>query len=290
MMRSSGLGLDAPCPMMGHYLNEIRADGLLSADDERSLAAAIALGDKDARARMIRANLRLVVRIARDYTGRGLSLDDLVGEGNLGLIRASEEFDPQFNVRFSTYAAYWIKQAIRHALINTTAPIRLPAHMVGLLSKWHRAERTLRRDMEHDPAPERVADALGLTPAQRVMVQRALNSRKIRGEANRPRDEDESSWASDEAIDIHDAPEVAVENAEARAELIQRLGRLDDRERAVVTLRFGLDGETPLTLKDVGSRLGITREWVRKIEVKAIRKLDDRFADAFHPVRHAKIA
>ena len=262
--------------------------------------AVITLNDTNFADEIKNSTVPLIVDFWAEWCGPcrmlGPILDQLATE-KAGLVKVakvnvdeSPALSAQFNVRFSTYAAYWIKQAIRHALINTTAPIRLPAHMVGLLSKWHRAERTLRRDMEHDPAPERVADALGLTPAQRVMVQRALNSRKIRGEANRPRDEDESSWASDEAIDIHDAPEVAVENAEARAELIQRLGRLDDRERAVVTLRFGLDGETPLTLKDVGSRLGITREWVRKIEVKAIRKLDDRFADAFHPVRHAKIA
>ncbi len=286
MMRSTSLGHDAPCPMMGRYLDEIRSDSLLSAEEERNLAVAIAAGDKDARARMIKANLRLVVRIARDYTGRGLSLDDLVGEGNLGLIRASEEFDPAFGVRFSTYAAYWIKQAIRHALINTTAPIRLPAHMVGLLSKWHRAERTLRRELGHDPAPERVADALGLTEAQRVMVQRALNSRKIRGESDRPRDDDDNPWSSDTAIDSHESPEAEVENTEARMEVMRRMARLDDRERAVVALRFGLDGDTPLTLKEVGRRLGITREWVRKIEVKAVKKLDDRHQPSF---RHARV-
>src|SRR5205823_12079025 len=118
------------------YLREIRDDALLSAAEERALAEAIARGDRDARARMIQANLRLVVKIAREYLGRGMSLDDLVGEGNLGLIRATEEFDPRFGTRFSTYASYWIKQAIRHALTNTTATIRLPAHMVTLLSKW----------------------------------------------------------------------------------------------------------------------------------------------------------
>src|SRR5262249_40556078 len=124
---------------LGCYLREIQSDALLTADEERELAEAIARGDRDARARLIRANLRLVVKIARDYDGRGLSMDDLVGEGNLGLIRAAEQFDPRYGTRFSTYAAYWIKQSIRHALINTTAMIRLPAHMVVLLTKWHRA-------------------------------------------------------------------------------------------------------------------------------------------------------
>ena len=128
------------------YFRDINQNGLLSAAEERVLADAIARGDRDARSRMIQANLRLVVKIAREYLGRGMVLDDLIGEGNLGLIRAAEDYDPRFGTRFSTYASYWIKQAIRHALINTTATIRLPAHMVGLLTRWRRAERTLSRE------------------------------------------------------------------------------------------------------------------------------------------------
>src|SRR5262245_62413090 len=125
------------------YLREIKDDPLLSAAEERALAEAIARGDREARSRMIQANLRLVVKIARDYLGRGMVLDDLIGEGNVGLIRAAEDYDPRFGTRFSTYASYWIKQSIRHALINTTATIRLPAHMVNLLTKWRRSERAL---------------------------------------------------------------------------------------------------------------------------------------------------
>jgi RNA polymerase primary sigma factor len=261
---------------LGRYLDEIRGDALLSADEERWLAAAIARGDKEARTRLIRHNLRLVVRIARDYSGRGLTLDDLVGEGNLGLIRAAEEFDPGFGVRFSTYASYWIKQAIRHALLNTTATIRLPAHMVGLLTKWRRAEKALRRDLGRDPSPERVADALGLSPAQRVMVESAFRAKRLRLDTDRSRDEDDGVWSSDEAVDGHAAPELAVEDAEIRDEVRRRLSRLDDRERTIVALRFGLDGHAPLTLKEIGLRLGVTREWVRKIEARAVRKLDDR--------------
>ena len=127
------------------YLREIKDESLLTAAEECTLAEAIARGDLDARTRMIQANLRLVVKIALDYVGRGMVLEDLIGEGNLGLIRAAEEFEPRFGTRFSTYASYWIKQSIRHALINTTSTIRLPAHMVGLLTKWRRAERTLYR-------------------------------------------------------------------------------------------------------------------------------------------------
>ncbi|MDB5352824.1 MAG: sigA 6 [Planctomycetota bacterium] len=275
MMRTSKFGVDASCPL-GRYLDATRVDPLLTADDERHLAEAIAQGDSGARARMIRANLRLVVRIARDYLGRGLSLDDLVGEGNLGLIRATEEFDPKFQTRFSTYASYWIKQAIRQALINTTATIRLPAHMVGLLTRWRRTERALRRELGYDPSPDRIADDLGLSAMQRTMVERALRARKLRLDTDRSRDEEDSGWATDEAMDSQGPPELEIEAAEARDEVRRRLTRLDDRERTIVSLRFGLDGHDPMTLKEIGRRLGVTREWVRKIELRAVRKLDDR--------------
>jgi RNA polymerase primary sigma factor len=259
------------------YLQEIRQDDLLSADQERELAEAIARGDRDARGRMIRANLRLVVRIARDYTGRGLSLDDLVGEGNLGLIRAAEQYDPSFGTRFSTYASYWIKQAIRHALTNTTATIRLPAHMVNLLSKWRQAERLLQRRLGFPPTPERIARELNMTEAQRLLVERALLASRLQPEGQGGFDRDSST--TDEAPDLHDAPDVALEADERRRDLWQRLERLDDRERTILSLRYGLEGGDPLTLKEVGKRLGVTREWVRKIEVRAVRKLDDREAD-----------
>lgn len=274
MLTSTRVGGDAS-QHLGRYLDEIRVDALLSADEERRLAAAIARGDADARARLIRYNLRLVVRIARDYIGRGLTLEDLVGEGNLGLIRATEEFDPAFNVRFSTYASYWIKQSIRHALLNTTATIRLPAHMVGLLTKWRRAEKVLRRDLGREPSPERVADALGLSAAQRVMVDSAFRAKRLRLDADRARDEDEGGWGSDDAVDGHASAEFTVEAAEARDEVRRRLARLEERERTIVILRFGLDGHAPMTLKEIGRQLGVTREWVRKIEARAVRKLDD---------------
>ena len=137
-MNCSRMRNDGQAECLQIYLKEIRDESLLTAAEECALAEAIAQGDKDARGRMIQANLRLVMKIARDFIGRGMVLEDLVGEGNLGLIRAAEEFQPRYGTRFSTYAAYWIKQSIRHALINTTSTIRLPAHMVGLLTKWRR--------------------------------------------------------------------------------------------------------------------------------------------------------
>jgi RNA polymerase primary sigma factor len=255
---------------MDIYLRQIRDDALLSGAEECALAEAIKAGDRDARSRMIRANLRLVVKIARDYVGRGMSLDDLIGEGNLGLIRAAEDFDPRFGTRFSTYASYWIKQAIRHALTNTTATIRLPAHMVTLLSKWRKAERALTRELGQAPTFDQVAVTLGLSDAQRVLVERARQASQLRHEGGG----DDEGWSPDEAGDRHEGPEASIEAADERRHLLRRLDRLDDRERTIVSLRFGLDGDDPMTLKEVGRRLGVTREWVRKIEVRAVKKLD----------------
>jgi RNA polymerase primary sigma factor len=222
---------------------------------------------------MIQANLRLVVKIAREYVNRGMSLDDLIGEGNLGLIRATEEFDPRFGTRFSTYASYWIKQAIRHALINTTATIRLPAHMVGLLTKWRRAERSLTKEFGHPPTPDQVAVSLGLTDSQKGLVEKARRARQLRLESGGG--EDGRSWSPDESAAEREAPDALLEADDERQDLLRRLDRLDARERAILALRFGLEGEIPLTLKEVGRRLGVTREWVRKIEIRAVRKLDD---------------
>ena len=260
------------------YLQEIKDDALLTASEERELAGAIACGDEDARRRMIEANLRLVVKIARDYVGRGIALDDLIGEGNLGLIRATKEFDPRFGTRFSTYASYWIKQAIRHALINTTTTIRLPAHMVGLLTRWRRAERSLCRELGRAPSFEEIATLLGLSETQKTLVARAHQARQLKlesglaGEATR--------WSPEESIDRHEPPDSALEAEDERALLLSRLDRLDDRERTILSLRYGLEGDLPLTLKEIGRRLGVTREWVRKIELRAVRKLDDREPEA----------
>jgi RNA polymerase sigma factor (sigma-70 family) len=290
MTRTDTKGNDAGG--MDLYLRQIRDDALLTAAEECELAGAIAGGDRDARSRMIRSNLRLVVKIARDYVGRGMSLDDLIGEGNLGLIRASEEFDPGFGTRFSTYASYWIKQAIRHALTNTTATIRLPAHMVTLLSKWRKAERALYRELGQSPSFDQIAVTLGLSDAQRVLVERARQASQLRLEGG---GDDDNGWSPDEATDHQEAPDAALEAADERRELLDRLDRLDARERTIVLLRFGLSGDAPMTLKEVGRRLGVTREWVRKIEVRAVKKLDGDVPAAAparrprrNPVRAAK--
>jgi RNA polymerase primary sigma factor len=253
------------------YFRDINQASLLSAAEERDLADAIARGDRDARSRMIEANLRLVVKIARDYLGRGMLIDDLIGEGNLGLIRAAEEFDPGFGTRFSTYASYWIKQAIRHALINTSTTIRLPAHMFGLLTKWRRAERLLCRERGGAPSFDEVAAHLGLTENQKGLVAKARRASQLKLESSLG--EEDASWSPDESMNYAQSPETAMEISEDRAEVLRRLDRLDERERLVISLRFGLMDGSPLTLKEIGRRIGVTREWVRKIELRAVSKL-----------------
>ncbi len=265
------------------YFQDISQTDLLSAEEECALAEAIARGDRDARGRMIQANLRLVVKIARDYLGRGLSLDDLIGEGNLGLIRAAEEYDPRFGTRFSTYASYWIKQAMRHALINTTATIRLPAHMYGMLTRWRRAERLLCRERGRVPSFDEVASYLGLTEMQRGLIDKARRASQVKLESSLS-DEDRS-WTADRTVDSEEGPEAALELNDDRQEVLRRLDRLDERERLVVSLRFGLDGELSQTLREIGRRLGVTREWVRKIELRAVGKLMAAEAPATSPAR-----
>jgi RNA polymerase primary sigma factor len=279
-MRHPSAPAPRPSSVLDLYLGEIQRNQLLSAAEETTLAAAIARGDAGARTRMIQSNLRLVVRIARDYVGRGLSLDDLIGEGNLGLIRAAEEFDPAFGTRFSTYASYWIKQAIRHALTNTTATIRLPSHMVNLLTKWRRAERSLARELGQAPTEDQVAVQLGLTDAQLELVRKAKLAGRLQLESNFA---EGNAWTPDDAAADAEDPGAALEDDDERSLLRRRLERLEPRERMVVALRYGLEGNDPMTLKEVGRRLGVTREWVRKIELRAVRRLEEAEAPAPAP-------
>ncbi len=263
-----------PSNVLTTYFRQIKDDALLTSAEEQALARSIAAGDRDARARLIQANLKLVVNIARGYMGRGLSMEDLIGEGNLGLIRAAEEFDPSFGTRFSTYASYWIKMAIRDGLTNSSSTIRLPAHIVKLMAKWRKAERELCREFGFAPTAEQVAVTLGLTDSQLEMIEQAKRARGIQMEAGGG--DDAGAWSPDELADAQGMPGASLEADDERQGLMRRLARLDERERAVVVLRFGLEGEAPLTLREVGQRVGLTREWVRKIETRAVRKLGNR--------------
>ncbi len=244
----------------------------LSREEEWRLAALVAKGDRNARNRMVEANLPLVKKVARDFLGRGLGLEDLIGEGNLGLMRAAEEFDPSFGARFSTYACYWIKQSIRHALINTTHAIRLPAHMVGLLTKWRRAERAFAREHGRSPTFEEVAAELHLSKVQMSLVAKALRARHV--DRGLSFDSERQEWSSLDWAHYKGSPESMLETEDAQDELMRGIERLDDRERAILKLRYGTELEgRGLTLREIGRRLGLTREWTRIIQVRALAKL-----------------
>jgi RNA polymerase primary sigma factor len=249
----------------------------LSRDEEYELAARAAAGDRGARNHLVQANLGLVVAIAQRFLDRGLDLDDLVGEGNLGLIRAAEEFDPRFGTRFGTYAVCWIKQAIRHALMHTASTIRLPERMVGLLMKWRRAEWALGRDLGRPANFDEIASHLELSEAKRAMVARALEAARIRSGSRC--DDHDGGGLSGIVVDRHGPAEDGVQAQEERAVAWRLMTRLKDRERTVVMLRFGLEGE-PLTLEEIGRRLGVTRERVRQLETDALRKLAAGRTDA----------
>jgi RNA polymerase primary sigma factor len=246
---------------------------------KRELSTLTEGSDREARNRLVQANLGLVVTIARQFLGRGLELDDLTGEGNLGLIRAAEEFNPRFGTRFSTYASIWIKEAIRRALINTTTTIRLPAHMVGLLTKWRRAELRLVRESGRAATFEEIASVLGLSDVQKALVAQALQAAQLKTAGSCS---DESGHRlADEVGDRQDKSEDVVESEDEWVITARRMEGLDARERAILALRYGLDGDV-LTFKEIGRRFGMTGEWARRIELRALRKLgDDRSNRAF---------
>ena len=253
------------------YLREINETSLLSADDEQELALAIGEGDVHARDRMVRANLRLVVNIARGYTGKGLGLQDLIEEGNLGLLRAVEGFDPAVGTRFSTYASYWIKQSIKRALINTAKTIRIPAYMVELLSKWRRASTRLAEELGRTPTPEEVARVLGLAKKKLPIIKKAIRIYSLTPQT----DQTDAGWSLGEMVmdERMRSPEEELVEHDNLAHVMRQLQIMDEREATVLRMRFGLDEHEPRTLKEIGESLGLTRERVRQIETEALAKL-----------------
>ena len=253
------------------YLKEIGKVPLLTAEEEVSLAKRIERRDMDAKRKLIEANLRLVVSIAKRYVGRGMLFLDLIQEGNLGLIRAVEKFDYRKGYKFSTYATWWIRQAITRAIADQARTIRIPVHMVETINKLIRVQRQLLQDIGREPTPEEIATEMGTTP-QKVREILKISQEPVSLET--PIGEEEDSQLGD-FIEDEDAtmPVEAVSEIMQKEELSQVLGTLTHRERKVIELRFGLKGEHPRTLEEVGQKFGVTRERIRQIEAKTLAKL-----------------
>lgn len=255
------------------YLRDINETELLTADQEKTLSRRVQKGDAEARDWMVRANLRLVVNIARNYNNRGLAFQDLIEEGNLGLMRAVEGFDPEMGTRFSTYASYWIKQSIKRALINSAKTIRIPAYMVELLSKWRRAGNRLLDTLGRTGSNEEIARLLGVERRKLPMIRKAI---KVYNSTPHT-DNREDGWTLGDIVadERGDTPENVLIKADALQHVMRRLGEMEERELLVLEMRYGLNGRDPHTLKEIGSRLGLTRERVRQIEVEALGRLAD---------------
>jgi RNA polymerase primary sigma factor len=253
------------------YLREIGQVKLLTPDEEIQLAARIKKGDKKAREHMIKANLRLVVKIARDYEGIGLPLLDLISEGNIGLMKAVERFDPAKGGKLSTYGSWWIKQSIKRALANQSKTIRLPVHLVDKISKMRKTAMKLQEELGHEPTDEELADELGMTAARvRQMRQAAIRPASL----DAPIGDDDSNNFSDVVQDENaTSPYENLEDKTVVNMLQDMVKHLDDREATILRFRFGLDGGSEKTLEEVGEKFGVTRERVRQIQNLALRKL-----------------
>lgn len=255
------------------YLGEIGFSPLLSAEEEVYFSRRALKGDEASRKRMIVSNLRLVVKIARRYNNRGLALLDLVEEGNLGLIRAVEKFDPERGFRFSTYATWWIRQTIERAIMNQTRTIRLPIHVVKELNVYLRASRELAQKLDHEPSAEEIAEALD-RPVQDVTKMLRLNERIT--SVDTPIGSENDNVLLDIIADDngHD-PEEELQDKNIKFNIVKWLEDLNPKQREVLARRFGLLGYEPSTLEDVGVEIGLTRERVRQIQVEALRRLRD---------------
>ena len=253
------------------YLSEIGASPLLTAEEEVYFARLAQKGNESARQRMIESNLRLVVKIARRYMNRGLALLDLIEEGNLGLIRAVEKFDPERGFRFSTYATWWIRQTIERAIMNQSRTIRLPIHVVKEINLYLRVARKLAQKLDHDPSAEEIATLLD-KPIEDVEHMLGLNERTASTDTNIMHDSARTLLETIPDDSAHD-PVDTLQEDDVQTNMEQWLGQLNDKQREVVERRFGLHGHPVSTLEEVGEEIGVTRERVRQIQMDALRRL-----------------
>jgi RNA polymerase primary sigma factor len=254
------------------YLREINDVPLLGAEEEMALSRRIRAGDMSAREHMIRANLRLVVSIAKNYVNRGLAFMDLIEEGNIGLLKAVEKFDPAKECRFSTYATWWIKQSIRRALINTVKTVRVPSYMVELVSRWKNMAMELTFKLGRTPTPAEIAHELAIPTDNWDVVRRTVQA--------------STGGSCSTSLDVLSAVSDLIEDGNCKQphdelleghevdRLYELLSSIDEREAEVLRLRYGLTDGEPMTLKAIGERIGVTRERVRQIENEALRKLN----------------
>jgi len=255
------------------YLREINRISLLTPEEERELAYRIQSGNLEAREHMIKANLRLVVSIAKNYSGRGLTLMDLIEEGNIGLMRAVEKFDPREETRFSTYATWWIKQSIRRALVNTVKTVRIPSYLVEVITRLRHKQAALEQKLGREPTLRELAKALDIEEDNIRVLRRAI---KAEATGSGTVSLDSMPTAHETIVDEKmQRPEEVFFRRYDLAKIDELLNSISQREAMILRLRFGLDKEIkqPMTLKEIGLRIGLTRERVRQIEAEALRRL-----------------
>lgn len=253
------------------YMQEIAKTELLTPEQEVELAERIKMGDKAARTHMIKANLRLVVKIAQDYSNYGVPLQDLISEGNIGLMKAVERFDPEKGGKLSTYAAWWIKQSIKRALANQSKTIRLPVHMVDKISRTRKIANSMAEELGREPTDEELSEELGISRTKLAMIKQAsqkpasLDAPVFEGEAT----EYGELIGDEKAVD----PSLALSSNDMHSNLDDLMDVLDEREQRIIDARFGLAGQKPKTLEEVGVEFGVTRERIRQLQNLALTKM-----------------